>query len=934
MTPLPRDGESLLQRIIEGSISEAEIEEAKRRLAPFYEPPALSRDTIDAYRDWETRVRPLHRAVAECLSVVYGEGDKNPRIALRHAEAAYAVGPFLHSRNPENLTLALGYGLLKNDRFFDAVDPLREAAVAFRNKQPLQDGIHVSRFLVDALEGANELKEALATCEEALARATEAGLRASHADLLLKRGRILAAQGNEDDALRSFEEAVAESRTLTADEIRQESVPTLGAMLMSFGTMLRQFGHFEHAIRTFHEAAEAERTAGYSQGYAWGLSEIGYTYRAAGDEPRCMQYVAMAAEEARAAGDMRNAARWQRQVDAFHGHPSAAPALPIDDETEATSAADAYDYSTMAEQAVMEGRLDDALRAAQIALNWAELRNDHNLEITALSVIGTVHSNRDELDQAFALMQRAVQLADRFHHRDAQVRLRANLANCLLRKHEYQRAADVLLESVATSKALLDDTEGSEIRQSIMSEGMHLYEMYAHLLTQMGDYEFAVWITEQARARNLTGWIEAETRLETIGDSGALRELRATEVELEVRHQLKDLDSEEMERLFARRKVAREKLDDSLRATGSPTLPWQEPADRGAVERALEEIVDALTGVLCLFSVSEGICAALATRNENGLQYTGMFIACDREQRKVGPLATLIENTRIERLAVVPHADLALLPYWELLDRCPRVQSLTIAPSVGVLRLCHARRRAARGPTLLLTDPTGSLPSVAFETDLVRGARPDAAVITPSTLAEIEARAPECTLFHAATHGLFFPDRPYHSGLVASVEDDGPADRFTQFVDADLEPADTLVEGGARLLTVAQIMARLSLRECRVAVLSACQSGQPRLHGGGELTGLPGAMLVAGARSVIASLWPVEDAATALLMAAFYDEWDGGRGHESSPSRALQRARQRLRAMTRAEAIARLGDDSELPDGERPFDLPFYADAFSCFGAW
>ena len=233
---------------------------------------------------------------------------------------------------------------------------------------------------------------------------------------------------------------------------------------------------------------------------------------------------------------------------------------------------------------------------------------------------------------------------------------------------------------------------------------------------------------------------------------------------------------------------------------------------------------------------------------------------------------------------------------------------------------------------MLLEDPTLTLPSAARESELVRAVR--SGVLTPKSVAEIERQASACSLVHAATHGVFLPQRPWHSGLVASSEPATQIDRFAQFVDAKLQPANGGAADALRLLTVAEIMTRLSLNRCRLAVLSACESGIARLHGGGEMTGLPSAMLIAGVRSVVASLWPVDDAATVLLMEAFYDECEGGRGHEPSASRALAVARRRLRTMNRTEALERCGPDAEIPDGAFPFDHPLYTDAFHCFGAW
>jgi CHAT domain-containing protein len=58
-----------------------------------------------------------------------------------------------------------------------------------------------------------------------------------------------------------------------------------------------------------------------------------------------------------------------------------------------------------------------------------------------------------------------------------------------------------------------------------------------------------------------------------------------------------------------------------------------------------------------------------------------------------------------------------------------------------------------------------------------------------------------------------------------------------------------------------------------LVVLSASQTGMATSLGGDELAGLAQAFLQAGARSLIVSLWTVDDYSTASLMTAFYSNY-------------------------------------------------------------
>jgi CHAT domain-containing protein len=61
-----------------------------------------------------------------------------------------------------------------------------------------------------------------------------------------------------------------------------------------------------------------------------------------------------------------------------------------------------------------------------------------------------------------------------------------------------------------------------------------------------------------------------------------------------------------------------------------------------------------------------------------------------------------------------------------------------------------------------------------------------------------------------------------------------------------------------------------NLRKMNLAVLSACETGPGESAGGEGVYGLVRAFHIAGTRNVAASLWKVEDEATAALMVLFY----------------------------------------------------------------
>src|SRR5262249_32003191 len=106
-----------------------------------------------------------------------------------------------------------------------------------------------------------------------------------------------------------------------------------------------------------------------------------------------------------------------------------------------------------------------------------------------------------------------------------------------------------------------------------------------------------------------------------------------------------------------------------------------------------------------------------------------------------------------------------------------------------------------------------------------------------------------------------------------------------------------------------------------LVTLSACRSGLGRQGGGEGFIGFAQAFFLAGSRSLLVSLWEVDDRATSLLMARFYQNWLGrrpGLGRPLSKAEALRKAKAWLRELDGAEAEQELDRISRGPLRTRP----------------
>jgi hypothetical protein len=117
---------------------------------------------------------------------------------------------------------------------------------------------------------------------------------------------------------------------------------------------------------------------------------------------------------------------------------------------------------------------------------------------------------------------------------------------------------------------------------------------------------------------------------------------------------------------------------------------------------------------------------------------------------------------------------------------------------------------------------------------------------------------------------------------------------------ANVLPRDGLFDDGGIL--TAESIAGADLRQMRLAVLSACETGLGETATLGQgVFGLQRAFHMGGCRDVVASMWKVDDEATAALMALFYKHlWVDG----DPPLTALRRAQ--LELMRSPQAVPEL----------------------------
>ena len=173
----------------------------------------------------------------------------------------------------------------------------------------------------------------------------------------------------------------------------------------------------------------------------------------------------------------------------------------------------------------------------------------------------------------------------------------------------------------------------------------------------------------------------------------------------------------------------------------------------------------------------------------------------------------------------------------------------------------------------------------------------------------MEVKGPR--VLHLATHGFFEPDQQkadqresdQHSATEQPANVEDPMLRSGLFfagANRRLSGHATPADFDDGVLTAYEA-SQLNLQGTELVVLSACETGLGEVAAGEGVFGLRRALQVAGADSVLMSMWAVPDKETQELMVLFYEKWLAGEDKHV----ALRKAQLEMRARVKV----RYGED-------------------------
>jgi CHAT domain-containing protein len=469
-----------------------------------------------------------------------------------------------------------------------------------------------------------------------------------------------------------------------------------------------------------------------------------------------------------------------------------------------------------------------------------------------------------------------------------------SLGNLALQANDKKKAESHFKKAIKMIETLRAPLAAEEFRMSFLANKLGPFESLAKIYLTEKDFKKAFLMVEKAKARTLTENLNIDFVEQIAKPSTKLsRKLADLREELNWFYNRKNrADEGELKSLSKKTKELEKQIADVTRQIDSTrTNVANNSAKRCSLskqddikllqnklgsQKALIEFVsfDGIISAIVINDKNIYFVSDLASENEiisflEGLQFQfgtlrfgkqnlGAFIP-DLKKRADSYLQKIYEKIiePIKKfvgerdLVVIPVGALHYVPFHALHDGIKyliETRKIVHSPSAAVWRSLNEKPVKKLENALLMGFADEKIPFVNNEIKAIRKIIPNAKAFTDkdATFENYTQSAPKFDVLHLACHGQFRPDSPMFSSL-------------------------HLADGS---ITARDICSQ-SLK-AQLVTLSACETGLNKIFAGDEILGLARGFLSAGAKSLVLSLWTVNDEATTELMKVFYTNLQRG----------------------------------------------------------
>ena len=727
-------------------------------------------------------------------------------------------------------------------------------AVALWEK--LGDGFEEANALIQLgdfeAEGGRR-PEALAAYNRALAAAVRAKEERFQAVALRSIGLQLTLSGEAARAADVLGDSIRLARSSAHPQVEAGSLELLGWSLWGRGD-------YEKALEAGERAATLAHERGDRVTEGWAIHLVGLTYATLGDLPRGLDLCRRAVELNRAAGERRGEALALSDAGWIYFRAgrleSAEQTLGAVVELQRAAqnrSGEALALVSLGHVIAALGRKEAAGIAYREALSLARAESTPAFEAHALSGLGRLAAASGDAAGARSFFDEELALRRRLEDPAGEGQAALALARLDAREGRLDVASERIEPVLARLEGLRARFHSPDIRVFASASSQPLYDFAVDVLMSRheaspadGFDRRAFEMAERGRARALL-----EDLAEVKADPGTFRPLTLADVQgsLPPGTALVSFEADDARLLVfvvTRRSFRARRLS----------------LDLAALSARLENVVD-------LLSMGDG----------SGSRRLARRLYAD----VVAPWRNELPR-EVTRLVIVPDGLLARLPFEALESpgdqgsRLVEEFEISYAPSATVL--ARLRERDSRPPEdrpdlLVVADPArgrawaspifedegfvpGPLPFASLEAGRVARFGGAGSVVlsgADASKAHFASLSPgRFRVLHFATHGLVSQRLPSSSALALAPSGTGPE---------------------SEMLGVRDILGLKLAND--LVVLSACQTARGRIFAGEGVQSLARAFLQAGARSVVASLWNINDEGAVGLMQSFYRNLSTGR---------------------------------------------------------
>lgn len=711
----------------------------------------------------------------------------------------------------------------------------------------------VQRKMVQAL--AYDYMQQFGPAEKAISEA-ESLAAEIHSSMV---GDVAQARGIVEIDQKDYPKATAAFRTAAAIA-RERNLPRaeLNA-LANLGNVAMWQEHYDQALDRFKVALERSQLLRAGAEEAKTLGNLGWNYSVVGDFENAKAFLRDAETKSAKAGLPVDQIRWLNSLAGVYAEEglyteadsTGQKALPLaekqDDKRLRTEC-----LNTMSEIALATGRIDDAERFNQKAMEIENAGLDQFGVPSSTIIAGRIAANKKQYQEAKKAFQKIMD------DKEAETALRweaqADVAEIDAARGSIGLAEQEFLESIGTIANAWEALEREEFRLSFLTSAIRFYDAYVNFLIEQKRPVDALKIADLSRAQTLERGLATSandgTNATTSRATGGKPKGLAQTVAFRPQDSARRLNATLLFYWLG------EKQSHLWVITGKGISLFPLPG-RAEIDAAVKAYLESFTDPR----------DPLETGNADAKKlYTTLILPAEK---------LIPKNSRV---MVLPDGGLNSLNFETLIVPGPKPHywiedvTLTAANSLSLLSRTSLSGPPKTTSLLLMGDALFAspdfppLPQAGKEVGLVKNYFPEdgRTVLTgaQATASHFLSGKPETfSYLHFATHGTASTSHPLDSAVILSPEGDSYKLYARDIVQHPLQ--------------------------AYLVIISACNGSGLRTYAGEGLVGLAWAFLHAGAHNVIAGLWEVSNASTPQLMDELYKGLSAGQ----DPATALRNAK-------------------------------------------